>query len=86
MDIEGKGERGMNWVIRTYIYTLPGFPGGSLVKNLPANIGDSGSVLGWEDPLEKGMETHSSILVWRISWTEETGRLQSTGLQRTGHT
>ena len=39
----------------------------------------------WEDPLEKGMATHSSILAWRIPWTEEPGRLQSTGLQRVGH-
>ena len=37
--------------------------------------------LGWEDPLDKGMETHSSILAWRIPWTEESGRLQSVGLQ-----
>ena len=41
--------------------------------------------LGQEDPLEKEMATHSSILAWRISWTEEPGRLQSTGLQRVGH-
>ena len=41
--------------------------------------------LGWEDPLEKEMATHSSILAWRISWTEEPGRLQSTGSQRVGH-
>ena len=40
---------------------------------------------GGEDPLEKGMATHSSILAWRISWTEEPGRLQSRGLQRVGH-
>ena len=38
--------------------------------------------LGWEDPLEKGMATHSSILAWRSPWTEEPGRLQSVGLQR----
>ena len=38
--------------------------------------------LGWEDPLEEGMTTHSSILAWRIPWTEEPGRLWSTGLQR----
>ena len=38
-----------------------------------------------EDPLEKGMATHSSILAWRIPWTEECGGLQSTGLQRVGH-
>ena len=44
-----------------------------VVKNLPANAGDArdvGSVLGWEDPLEKGMATHSSILAWRIPWTD----------------
>ena len=41
--------------------------------------------LGQEDPLEKGMATHSSILAWRILWTEEPGRLQSIGLKRVGH-
>ena len=41
--------------------------------------------LGQEDPLEKGMATHSSILAWRIPWTEEPGGLQSMGLQRVGH-
>ena len=41
--------------------------------------------LGQEDPLEKGMATHSSILAWEIPWTEEPDRLQSTGSQRTGH-
>ena len=41
--------------------------------------------LGQEDSLEKEMATHSSILAWRISWTEEPGRLQSTGSQRVGH-
>ena len=41
--------------------------------------------LGQEDPLEEGMATHSSILAWRISWTEEPGGLQSTGSQRVGH-
>ena len=40
--------------------------------------------LGWEDPLEKGMADHSSILAWRIPWTEEPGRLQSMGSQRVG--
>ena len=40
--------------------------------------------LGWEDPLEKGMASHSSILAWRIPWTEEPGRLQSMGSQRVG--
>ena len=41
--------------------------------------------LGWEDPLEKEMATHSSILAWRISWAEEPGRPQSMGLQGVGH-
>ena len=41
--------------------------------------------LGWEDPLEKEMVTHSSILTWKIPWTEEPGRLQSMGLQRVRH-
>ena len=41
--------------------------------------------LGWEDPLEKEMATHSSALAWKIPWTEERGRLQSMGLQRVGH-
>ena len=41
--------------------------------------------LGWEDPLEKEMAIHSSIIAWKIPWTEEPGRLQSMGLQRVGH-
>ena len=41
--------------------------------------------LGWEDPLKKGMATHSSIIAWRIPWTEELGRLQSMGSQRVRH-
>jgi len=41
--------------------------------------------LGWKDPLEEGMATHSSILAWRIPWREEPGGLQSIGLQRVGH-
>ena len=41
--------------------------------------------LGWDDPLEKEMVTHSSILTWKIPWTEEPGRLQSMGLQRVRH-
>ena len=41
--------------------------------------------LGWEDPLEKGMAAHSSILAWRIPWIGESGGLQSTGLQKVGH-
>ena len=52
-----------------------GFPGGSVVKNMPANAEDVGPPLGQEDSLEKEMTTHSSILAWRIPWTEESGRL-----------
>ena len=55
------------------------------VKNLPAMRETWVRSLGWEEPLEKGTATHSSILAWRISWTEETGRLQSMGSQRVGH-
>ena len=50
-----------------------GFPVAQMVKNLPANAGNTGSSLGWEDPLEKGMATHSSIFAWKIPWTEEPG-------------
>ena len=58
------------------------FPGGSVVKNPPANAGDAAPSLGWEDPLEKEMATDSSILAWEVPWTEEPGGLQSMGLQR----
>ena len=51
------------------------------VKTLPAAVPS----LGWEDPLEKELATHSSILAWKISWTEEPGGLQSIGSQRVGH-
>ena len=56
-----------------------------VVKSLPANVGYTGSTLGWEDPLEDGMETHSSILARRIPWTEKPGGLQSIVLQRARH-
>ena len=67
-----------------------GFPSDTVVKNLPANAEDvliemRVWSLGWEDPLEKEMETHSSILAWRIPWTEKPGGLQSMGSQRLGH-
>ena len=63
---------------------LLGFPGVSVVKNPPASAGDAGLLLDQEDPLEKEMATHSSILAWRIPWTEEPGGLQSTESQRVG--
>ena len=68
---------------------LPFSPGASLVaqrrKRLPVVQENWVRSLGWEDPLEKEMAIHSSILAWRIPWTEELGGLQSTGLQRVGH-
>ena len=66
-----------------------GFPSGSVVKTLPAMQETMQEMrvlyLGQEDPLEEGMATHSSILAWRIPWTEEPGRLQSMGSQRVRH-
>ena len=56
-----------------------------LVKNLPAVQETQVQSLGREDPLEKEMATHSSILAWKIPWTEEPRGLQSMGLQRVGH-
>ena len=55
-----------------------------MVYNLPARWETWGPSLGQEDPLEKGMAMHSSILAWRIPWTEEPGGLQSMGSQRVG--
>ena len=52
------------------------------MKNPPASAEDTGSILGQDQPLEKGMATYSSILAWKISWTEEPGGPQSMGLQR----
>ena len=59
-----------------------GFPGGSVVKNLPARQEMWVQFLGWQDPLEKEKATHSSILAWEIPWTEDPGRLQSMESQR----
>ena len=56
-----------------------------MVKDLPAMLETCAQSLGQEDPLEKEMATHSSILAWKIPWMEEPGRLQSTGLQRARH-
>ena len=79
---------------RTQPLSLVGFPGGSpswlslvaqRIKHLPAMQETRVRSLGWEYPLEKEMATHSSILAWRIPWTEEPGRLQSTGSQRVRH-
>ena len=61
---------------------LKGFPGGSVVKNLPAMQETQVPFLGWDDPLEKEMATHSSIPAWEIPWTEEAGGLESMRLQK----
>jgi len=69
----------------TAFNTGGGFPLAQMVKNPPAMWETWVQPLGWEDPLEKGAATHSSILAWRIPWTKEPGRLQTTGLQRVRH-
>ena len=62
-----------------------GFLAGSMVKNLPAMRETWIQSLGWKDPLEKGIATHSNILAWRFPWTEEPGGLQSLKSQRVRH-
>ena len=77
-----------------WIFNLPltfpslGFPGGSVVKESPTNAGDTGdtsSIPGLGRSLEEDLRTRSSILVWKIPWTEESCGLQSLGLQTAGH-
>ena len=70
-------------MIIVYHYSLPSDV--QMVKNLPAVQETQVQSLGWEDSLEKGTATHSSILAWRIPWTEEPGGPQSMGSQRVGH-
>ena len=68
--------------------SMPLEPSGLVVKNPPVNArdtGDTGLIPRSEDPLEEGMATHSSVLVWRIPQTEELGGLQSLALPRVGH-
>ena len=64
---------------------LSGLTRDSAVKIRPANAGDFSSILGQEDPLEEEITTHSSILAWKIPWTEEPGGLQSMESQRVRH-
>ena len=74
-------------IVSDWIWAMK-FPDDSAVKNPPAVQETQETwvpTLGWEDPLDEGMATHSSILAWRIPWTEKPGRLQSTGSQRVGH-
>ena len=71
--------------IKGYIYIYGASLVAQMVKRLPTMWKTRVRSLGWEDPLEKEMATHSSILAWKIPWTEEPGRLQFMGLQRVGH-
>ena len=81
--------KALGWVYGWPVHEIAGSSGASLVaqrlKHLPAMQETWVRSLGREDPLEKEMATHSSILAWRIPWTEEPGGLQSTGLQRVRH-
>ena len=72
-------------VICNNVLGLRTSPVAQLVKNPPAMQVAWVRSLGWEDPMEKGMATHSSILARKIPWTEEPGGLQCMGLQRVGH-
>ena len=74
MSVTMSFSRGSKWY---QPYVGQGFPGGSVGKESACNVGDLGSISGWEDPLEKDTATHSSILAWRIPWTEEPGRLHT---------
>ena len=80
----GSQRVGHNWATFTHGY-LCGFPGGSGGKESACNVETQVWPLGQEDPLKKEMATHSTILAWRIPWTENPGRLQSIGLQRVGN-
>ena len=70
---------------RTKIKCKMGFSSGLDGKEPACNVGDLGLTCGWEDPLEKEMATHCSILAWEIPWMEKSGRLLSRGLQRVRH-
>ena len=77
-DVLGAGFVGVYWSVRASLVA-------QMVKNLPAMREIWIQSLGWKDPLKKEMATHSSILSWRILWTEEPGGLQSMGSQRVRH-
>ena len=85
-------ERLLSWRSVCVQSAFPGFMSSSstslvdqTVKCLPAKQETGVRSLGWEDPLEKEMATHSSTLAWKIPWTKEPGRLQPMGSQRVGH-
>ena len=78
------GEEIRNKHLHLPLVTHSGFPGGSVIKNLPAMWEMQVRSLGQEDPLEKEMTTHCTILTWKIPWTEKPGWLQCMGSQRVG--
>ena len=80
--------RDFSWLIEVswiYIFMILKKLVAQMVKNLPVMQETQVWSWGWEDPLEKAMAIHSNVLVWRITWTEEPGGLQSMGLQRVRH-
>ena len=77
--------KNMHHFLRQNMRCTWGFPGGSVLKNFPAKKETWVQSLGQEDTLEKETATHSSILAWEIPWTEDPGRLLSTGSQRVRH-
>ena len=70
------------YVIYTQVCIMQGFPGDSVIKNLPANAGDVGLIPGLRRSPEEGMATHSSSLVWTVPWTEKPGGLQFMGYEK----
>ena len=80
LTVSSQGKGGLKWKESDVWASLVA----QMVKNLPAMWETWVQSLGWGDPLEKGMATHSGILAWRIPWTEEPGGLQSVGSQRVG--
>ena len=74
------------FIVKCRFFFEWGFPGGSDGKESACSAGDPGSILGQEDPLDKEMKTHSSILAWRIPRTEESDRLQSMGVKESDTT
>ena len=81
-----KTDLGISAQMPRYMQIIRGFPGGSDGKESPAIQETWVQSLGQEDPLEKGMATHSSILAWKIPWTEEPGGMQSMGMQTESET
>ena len=83
MLIQNINTRFGNLFIWQCIFMYMGWPGDSVIKHLPVNAEDLGSIPGQEDPLEKEMATHSRIPAWEIPWTEEPGRLHRVAKSRT---